>query len=135
MQAVGIRELRQARTVLYHLSGVAAFYRGYALLMPDTAGLAALRARVDGLGAGHLLMMVTSWSLTRRTRDFAAGLDVCMQPWAVRLSDELMKQMLDGPPLLGGPDGAHTAEKFMDDWLATIKNVSTLGVKPDGASA
>jgi hypothetical protein len=124
MQAVEAGELKQARTVLYQLSGVAAFYRGYALLMPDTAGLAALRARIDELGAGHLLMMMTGWSLTRRTRDFAAGLNVCMQPWAVRLSDELMKQMRDGPPPLGGPDSAHNAEKFMDDWLATIKNVA-----------
>jgi site-specific recombinase XerD len=24
----------------------------------------------------------------------------------------------------GGPDSAHNAEKFMDDWLATIKNVA-----------
>lgn len=124
MQAAGIGELRRARTVLYQLSGVAAFYRGYALLMPDTAGLAALRARVDELGAGHLLMMVTGWSLTRRTRDFVAGLDACMQPWAVRLNEELMKQIMDGPPLLGGPDGALTAEKFMNDWLATIKSLA-----------
>ncbi|TMR22474.1 hypothetical protein ETD86_11545 [Nonomuraea turkmeniaca] len=121
IQSAGIDELRQARTVLYQLSGVAAFYRGYALLMPDTAGLAALRARVDELGAGHLLMMVSGWSMTRRTRDFAAGLDGCMQPWAVRLSDELMKQMRDGPPLLGGPDDAHTAETFMEDWVAMFK--------------
>lgn len=124
VRSAGIDELRQARTVLLHLSGVAAFYRGYALLMPDTAGLAALRARVDELGAGHLLMMVTGWSLTRRTRDFAAGLNVCLQPWVIRLNDELMKQMMDGPPLLGGPDGAHTAEKFSSDWLATIKSLT-----------
>ncbi|MGI5292779.1 hypothetical protein ACQEVF_57040 [Nonomuraea polychroma] len=127
MEAAGIQELRQARTVLYQLSAVGAFYRGYALLMPDTAGLAALRARVDELGAAHLLMM-TSWSVTRRTRDFAAGLDACLQPWVIRLSDELMEQIASGPPLLGGPDGAHTAEKFMADWLATIKSVAHGGV-------
>ncbi|MEV4115961.1 hypothetical protein [Nonomuraea sp. NPDC049695] len=81
---------------------------------------------MDELGAGHMLMMVSGWSLTGRTRDFAVGLDVCMQPWAVRLSDELMKQMTEGPQLLSGPDDAHTAEKFMDDWLAAIKGLTPL---------
>ncbi|MEV4115452.1 hypothetical protein [Nonomuraea sp. NPDC049695] len=132
VRAAGIQELRQARSVLYLLSGVGAFYRGYALLMPDTAGLTALRARVDELGATHLVMMVTGWSVTRRTRDFAAGLAACLQPWAVWLRDELMEQIASGPPLLGGPDDADTAEKFMADWLATIKSAADSGAHAVG---
>jgi hypothetical protein len=67
------------------------------------------------VGSVYGLPVVTS--KLRRTR----ARRPCMQPWAVRLSDELMKQMRDGPPLLGGPDDAHTAETFMDDWAAMLK--------------
>ncbi len=56
LENAGIERLRQAREVAIGLAGFGALLMMHALLMPDTPGLAALRARInDALCQGQFL--------------------------------------------------------------------------------
>ncbi|MET8008070.1 hypothetical protein [Nonomuraea glycinis] len=124
-----IEQLRRARTVLYGLSGFGAMYFMHALLMPETPGLTALRARIDKLGVGTLLMIMCTGM--NRTHDAAANLISCLDPWLDAIYDHLLDQVTNGPPLLHGPDSKETADKYMESWIAAIKNLGST-VKTDG---
>ncbi|WP_432867360.1 hypothetical protein [Microbispora rosea] len=129
VRSASIKQLRRARKVLYGLSGFGAMYLMHALLMPDTPGLAALRARIDELGVGLLLMdMCTGMN---RTRYAAANLVSCLEPWPGAIYELLSDQVVSGPPLIEGPDSEETGERFMEEWLAAMASLRR-GVTSDG---
>lgn len=77
-QRASAEQLRQARTVTNGLSAFGAMYLMHALLMPDTPGLAALRARIDELGITQMLMGMASGR--RTTRGFVSNVIGCLHP-------------------------------------------------------
>ncbi|MFJ2033548.1 hypothetical protein [Streptosporangium sp. NPDC087985] len=129
LRGTSIEQLRRARTVLYGLSGFGAMYFMHALLMPETPGLAALRARIDELGVGPWLMGLCSGM--NRTRDAAANLVSCLNPFIGTIYDLLADQAMSGPPFIDGPDSKETGEKFMEEWLGAMASLRG-GVTSDG---
>jgi hypothetical protein len=95
-------------------------YLFHALLMPDTPGLAALRAEIDGLGMGSWLMR-TARDI-QSTDGFAFTVVGCLHPVVSTIHKFLSGQIESGPPLL--PDNDHDAETFMADWMTTLKNIA-----------
>jgi hypothetical protein len=115
--------LLQARTVAHGLAGFGVLYLMHALLMPDTPALSALRALIDELGIAQLLMAMSQGAYT--TSGFAHHLVACLHPWYWALHDLLTSHAANGPPLFHRPDGGHTAEQFMQDWIAALTNCAT----------
>jgi hypothetical protein len=115
-------QLRQAREVAYDLAGFGAMYLLYALLMPDTQGLSALRARIDQYGVRAMLLPMAFGMNT--TKNFASRVVSCLAPWASALRDDLREHVMNGPPLFGGPDTEHTAEQYMNEWESTIRRLA-----------
>ena len=66
LENAGIKRLRQAREVATGLAGFGAILVMHALLMPDTPGLAALRARIDELGMGPALINLSQQMMQPR---------------------------------------------------------------------
>jgi hypothetical protein len=114
--------LQRARTATFGLAASGALYLSHALLMPDTPGLAALRATIDDLGLGPwLLQMVPNFLSTDNTKIFSAdgfALTVvsCLHPFTMTIGQMLYDQMKSGPPLL--PD--NDAKKFRADMTTLI---------------
>jgi hypothetical protein len=70
----------------------------HALLMPDTPGLAALRARVNELGMGPALINLAQQ--TMRPTGTAFAIVACLQPMYSALYNSLSDLVAKGPPLL-----------------------------------
>ncbi|GLW10103.1 hypothetical protein Misp01_52320 [Microtetraspora sp. NBRC 13810] len=66
-----------------------------------------------------------------RTCDAAANLTSCLDPRLDAIYDHLLDQVTNGPPLLHGPDSKETADKYMESWIAAIKNLGA-AVETDG---
>lgn len=103
-------------------SSFGAVYLMYALLIPDTPGLAALRALIDELGLTQILIIMSRAMHT--TRGFADTLVSYLHPIYQAIYGYLHSQVTTGPPLFHGPDDEHTAEKLMTDWIATIRSIT-----------
>ncbi len=129
VRRASVEQLRRARTVLYGLSGFGAMYLLHGMLMPDTPGLAALRAHIDELGIGPLLMNICTGM--NRTRYAATNLVTCLDPWPDAIYELLSDKVASGPPLIEGPDSKETGEKFMEEWLAAMASLRR-GVTSDG---
>lgn len=116
-QLANADHLRRAREVLYGLAGMGALYMSYGLLMPDTPGLAALRARIDELGIGQMLIFI--FMSVDNTGLFVINLLSCIHPVYQAFRQLLVGQFANGRSLLS--DKNRSAEEFMADWLAAIK--------------
>jgi hypothetical protein len=120
--------LQRARAAVYGLAGAGSLYLLHALLMPDTPGLAALRATIDDLGLGPFLLqtvrdlLTTDDTKTFSTDGFASTVVSCLHPFTMTIGQMLHDQMKSGPPLL--PDNVPGAEKFMADWMTTLKDTA-----------
>jgi hypothetical protein len=120
--------LKQARTAAGGLFLAGGLYLLHALLMPDTPGLAALRATIDGLGLGPwLLETFRSFrrpddTKTFSTDGFAFIVVSCLHPFMWAIHKLLADQIENGPLLL--PDDVPGEEKFMADWMTTLKDTA-----------
>jgi hypothetical protein len=110
--------LLRARTVAYGLARFGSLYLLHALGMPDTPGHAALRVLIDALGIGQMLL--NSYRSMFTTHGFAFSVLPCLHPAYLTIHQLLTNQVANGPPLF--PDNIHAAEKFMADWMTTLKN-------------
>ncbi|WP_410636440.1 hypothetical protein [Amycolatopsis sp. cmx-4-83] len=114
-------ELRAARTVSGLLNGFGAFYFFHALQMPDTPGLARLRAEIDALGMRDLLLMRAAHAL--RTRGYATGVVSCLDRSMANLAGHLLRLVQEGPHLLGRPDTEHDAHAYMAEWISAVEGL------------
>ena len=123
IENAGIERLRQAREVAIGLAGFGAMLLMHGLLMPDTPGLAALRARINELGAGPLLMNLARQVM--QPQGVASAIASCLDPAYLALHQSLSKLIAAGPPLLHqAGDDEHDPERFMETWLSSIRALS-----------
>ncbi|MGW4055937.1 hypothetical protein ACWENA_34455 [Streptomyces sp. NPDC004779] len=111
-------ELVRARTVLIGLRPFYAMYMLHGLFMPDTPGLAALRALIDRRGMGFMLHNLVSISPT--PRQLAEGLVACLDPAWDELYEALMEQLATDPNLFRLPDDDIGAGGFVSAWTRTL---------------
>jgi len=121
-----IEQLRRAREVATGLAGFGGMLVMHALLMPDTPGLAALRARINELGMGPALIDLARQVM--RPRGIAYAIAACLQPMYSALYNSLSELVATGPPLLHeAGDDEHDPERYMATWLSSIRELSKRG--------
>jgi hypothetical protein len=124
VESAGIERLRGAREVAIGLAGIGALMLMHGLLMPDTPGLAALRAGVDELGAGPLLV-----NLARQVMHPAAVASAvanCLNPAYSSMYRSLSELIAADPPLLHQAGGdKHDPEAFMQTWISSIEALAS----------
>jgi hypothetical protein len=120
LQLANVELLRQARITAYGLAWVGGLYFMHAMLMPDTPGLAALRATIDQLGVGPVLMQTSR--MINTTDAFAISVVSCLHPIMTAIHKVLDEQITSGPPLIAANE--RDVQKFMADWTTTLKDTS-----------
>ena len=126
MENAGIQRLRRAREVAIGLAGFGGMLMMHALLMPDTPGLAALRAGINELGMGPALIGLFQQMM--RPRGVAFAIAACLQPTYLTLYNWLSELVAEGPPLLHeAGDGEHDPERYKATWLSSIRELSERG--------
>jgi len=115
VRAANAGHLRHARKVFYDLAGMGGLYFMYGFLLPDSPGLAALRARIDELGMRQILIEMCL-SLIGSTQLFAINLVSCIHPVLWGIHKSLSDQIAKGPPLL--PRGEQSAEEYVEAYVA-----------------
>ncbi|MBC3842054.1 hypothetical protein GXW82_23295 [Streptacidiphilus sp. 4-A2] len=115
-------DLLKARDTAVQLSGYGSLLVMHGLLLPRTPGLDLLFRLINDLGVGQALigMAAGCW----KPQSFAQTLVVCFDPYYAWLCNQLAAQVAAGPPLFRRA-GEDTAEAFMQDWLASIKDLSS----------
>jgi hypothetical protein len=120
VENAGVERLREARQTAIGLAGFGAMLLMHGLLMPDTPGLAALRARADELAARPALI-----NLARQVMHppaVASAVASCLDPAYSALYQSLTESVAAGPPLLHqAGDDRHDPEGFMETWLSSIQ--------------
>ena len=135
VENAGIEQLRNAREVATGLAGFGAMLLMHGLLMPDTPGLAALRAGIDQLGVAPVLVNLAQQAM--HPRRVASAIATCLNPAYSTLYQSLSKLAAAGPPLLHqAGDDKHDPERFKQTWLASIRALSMISpAAGPGASA
>ncbi|MDF2261587.1 hypothetical protein P2L57_39505, partial [Streptomyces ferralitis] len=127
LAAASQEQMAQARGVAGQLGGVGGLYLAYGLGMPDTPALSALRARIDELGLGQLLVAVAT-SMVNPFR-LATVLSSCLVPEVAVVAGMLQalvaRHAADG--LLHRPDVPGGPEDFMREWLTALGAAATRG--------
>jgi hypothetical protein len=124
VENAGIERLREAREVAVDLAGFGAMLLMHGLLMPDTPGLSALRARVGELGAGPVLINLARQVM--HSPGVASAVASCLDPAYSALYQSLSELVAAGPPLLHqAGDDEHDPEGFMETWLSSIHAVGS----------
>ncbi|MFC9250399.1 hypothetical protein [Amycolatopsis thailandensis] len=120
------QQLRHARKVAYGLAGCGGLYLFHGLLMPDSAGQAALRSQIDGLGLGRYLMHMASKmnSQVNSTSGIASCIAGCLDDWNSNIYDLLFAKLKNGPSLIPGGDTKESGEKFFNAWLDTMNQIA-----------
>jgi hypothetical protein len=123
VENASIEQLRQAREATIGLAGAGALFLLHGLLMPDTPGLSALRARIDELGMGPALINLAR--LVMQPQRTASAIASCLNPTYTALYKSLSESITAGPPLFDqAGDDEHGPERFMATWLASIRQLS-----------
>jgi hypothetical protein len=123
LENAGIERLRRAREVATGLAGFGGLFVMHALLMPDTPGLAALRAGINGLGMGPALIDLAKQVM--RPRGIAFAIAAGLQPMYSELYNSLSDLVAAGPPLLHeAGNGEHDPERYMATWLSSIRKLN-----------
>ncbi|MGW0778828.1 hypothetical protein ACWD01_35615 [Streptomyces sp. NPDC002835] len=128
--ADGLEQVRQAsdeklvraRTVLTGLRGFYGLYMMHGILLPDTPGLAALRARIDGRGLGPYLDHVISVGPT--PRQFAESLLACLSPILDELHEVLMEQLEADPAIFRIPGDETGVVGFGETRIRTLRELT-----------
>ncbi|MEV6477026.1 hypothetical protein [Streptomyces sp. NPDC051657] len=119
VQRAGHEDLLRAREVLLGLQGFYAMHVWHALWMPDTPGLAALRAVIDERGMFPVLDHMIG--LSPSPTEFAEALAACLEPYLEELYTALMEQLAADPAIFHLPGDDTGAAGFMDTWLRTLR--------------
>jgi len=127
------QQLRRARTVAYGLAGCGGLYFFHGLLMPDSAGQAALRSRIDELGLRNYLMHMTSQM--NSTSGIASSVASCLDEWNSGIHDLLFTQLKNEPSLTPGGDSTENGERFVNEWLETMAQLGASANLPDELAA
>jgi hypothetical protein len=126
LENASIEQLRQAREVATGLAGLGAMLLMHGLLMPDTPALAALRTRTHELGIAPVLMHLARQ--VHQPRGIASAIATCLDPFYLDLYKSLREFVSDGPPLLHrAGDDEHDPERYMDDWISSLREVGERG--------
>lgn len=124
VESAGIDRLREARGVALGLAGFGAMLLMHGLLMPDTPALAALRAKINELGAGPVLVNLARQAI--QPQGVASAIASCLDPVYATLYQSLLELAAAGPPLLRqAGDDEHDPERFMETWLSSIHALSS----------
>lgn len=124
IENASIEQLRQAREAAAGLAGFGALLLLHGLLMPDTPGLTALRARISELGIGPMLINLTRQVIQPQRTAFTIA--TCLDPAHQALYKSLFELVTAGPPLLHhGGDEEHDPERYMATWLSSIREISS----------
>ncbi|MGV9362038.1 hypothetical protein, partial [Amycolatopsis sp. NPDC003731] len=131
------KQLRRARTVALGLAGCGGLYLFHGLLMPDSTGQAALRSLIEQLGLGTYLMHVASQMNSRinSTSGVASCIASCLDEWNSNIYDLLFDQLKHRPPLISGEDSKENGERFVSEWLDTMKQLTSKASESDSLSA
>lgn len=130
VQSASVEQLRRAREVTLGLAGFGSFYLMHALLMPDTPGLARLRALLDATGMAPLVVDLARMMM--RPHRAAMSLGTFIDPWYQSMYDSLSAAVAAGPPLLHqSGQQAHDPDRYMTEWLAAIRSLSDRA-EPEG---
>ncbi|MFJ3106517.1 hypothetical protein [Streptomyces sp. NPDC086835] len=111
--------LIRARTVLIGLRWFYGLYMLHGILLPDTPGLAALRARIDERGLGPYLDHVISVSPT--PRQFVESLMACLSPILDELYEALMEQLATDPAIFRIPGDETGVVGLGETWIRTLR--------------
>lgn len=123
LENASIEQLRQAREVATGLAGFGGTLIMYALLMPDTPGLAALRTRINELGIGPMLMNLARQ--VTQPRGVASAIATCLGPWFLAQYKSLSDLVDAGPPLLHiAGDDEHDPDRFFAAWFSSIRGAT-----------
>ena len=123
VENASIEQLHQAREATIGLAGAGALLMMHALLMPDTPGLSALRARINELEMGPTLINLAR--LVMQPQRIASAIASCLNPMYAALYKSLFDSITAGPPLFRqAGDDEHGPERFMATWLASIRQLS-----------
>lgn len=126
LENASIEQLRQARQVATGLAGFGGTLMMYALLMPDTPGLAALRTRINELGMGPMLMTLARQ--VTQPRGVASAIATCLGPWFLAQYKSLSDLVDAGPPLLHiAGDDEHDPDRFFAAWFSSIREATEQG--------
>jgi hypothetical protein len=104
--------------------------------MPDSAGQAALRSRIDELGLRNYLMHMASQmnSQVNSTSGVASCIASCLDEWNSNIYDLLLAQLKTGPSLTPGGDSTENGERFVSEWLDTMNQLRSTASEPNEMS-
>jgi hypothetical protein len=119
VENAGIQRLREAREVTIGLAGLGALLLMHGLLMPDTPGLARLRATTNQLGVGPGLINLARQVM--HPSSVASAVATCLDQFYSELYHSLSEFVAAGPPMLHlAGDDEHDPERFMETWLSSL---------------
>lgn len=121
-------ELARAREVARTLGACGSMYLLHGMLLPDTPGQRAVRARIDELGVGEIVVGVAQSFGKVAAADV---LSLCLDPYIALLGEQLQTLLTDhADQLLRRPGELDSAKDLMDAWLAAIHAASGPHAQP-----
>lgn len=128
LETAGIEGLRQAREVAIGLAGFGALLVARALLMPDSPGVRVIRAKIDELAVGPILVQMARQLIQPRPGGVAFTIANCLQPYYDATYRSLTSLGAEMPPLLQlEGSGEHDPEAFMKTWIEAIQAAGQAG--------
>ncbi|MEV6734779.1 MULTISPECIES: hypothetical protein [unclassified Streptomyces] len=118
-ETVSPQRLARARDAARILGFCGSLYLMHGMLLPDTVGQQAIRAKIDELGLGEVVITAAR-SFTKV--EAANVLSVCLDPYVDQLSEQLgevMTEHIDG--VFRCPGELDSAEDFMAGWQAALQ--------------
>ncbi|WP_328792687.1 MULTISPECIES: hypothetical protein [unclassified Streptomyces] len=121
-EAVSPERLARAREVARIFGYCGSVYLMHGLLLPDTPGQQAIRAEIDELGMGEVVLAAAR-SFTKV--EAANVLSLCLDPFFDHVSEQLNEVMSKNiDRVFRRPGELDSAEEFMAGWLAAIQNAA-----------
>lgn len=121
-EAVSPEKLARAREVARTLGLCGSLYLMHGLLLPDTPGQQAIRAKIDELGLGEIVITAAQ---TFTKVKAANTLSLCLAPYFDHLSEQLnnvLTQHIDG--IFRRPGEDDSAEDFMAGWITALQGAA-----------
>lgn len=114
-------DLAQSRDVARTLGLCGALYLFHGMLLPDTPGQQAIRARIDALGMGEFFIAIPRML----TKVDAAGLLImCLDPVYDQLSEQMSQLLTEHNAELLRRPGQDSAQALMAEWIAVLKGAA-----------
>ncbi|MEV6583616.1 hypothetical protein AB0M92_36355 [Streptomyces sp. NPDC051582] len=117
-EGVTPESLARARDVARVLGFCGSVYLMHGLLLPDTVGQQAIRAKIDELGLGEVVLAAAR-SFSKA--EAANVLSLCLDPYVEQLSELLREVMTEQAESIFRRPGEDSAEDLMADWHAAFQ--------------